>query len=33
MIHRLLIAQAMVEHIPLLSVDAAFDGYPVARLW
>lgn len=30
---RLLIAQAMVEHIPLLSIDAAFDGYPVARLW
>jgi PIN domain nuclease of toxin-antitoxin system len=30
---RLLIAQAMVEHIPLLSVDATFDAYPVARLW
>jgi len=30
---RLLIAQAMVEAIPILSVDAAFDAYPVARLW
>ena len=30
---RLLIAQAMVEAIPLLSVDTAFDAYPVTRLW
>jgi PIN domain nuclease of toxin-antitoxin system len=25
---RLLIAQAMVEAIPMLSVDTAFDAYP-----
>ena len=30
---RLLIAQAMVEAIPILSVDPAFDAYPVTRLW
>jgi PIN domain nuclease of toxin-antitoxin system len=30
---RLLIAQAMVEQVPLLSADAAFDAYPVTRLW
>jgi PIN domain nuclease of toxin-antitoxin system len=30
---RLLIAQAMVEAIPILSIDAAFDAYPVTRLW
>ena len=30
---RLLIAQAIVENIPVLSVDAAFDPYPVIRLW
>jgi PIN domain nuclease of toxin-antitoxin system len=30
---RLLIAQAMVEAIPIVSVDAAFDPYPVTRLW
>lgn len=30
---RLLIAQAIVENIPLLSVDAVFDSYPVTRLW
>lgn len=30
---RLLIAQAMVEAIPILSVDTAFDAYPVTRLW
>ena len=30
---RLLIAQAMVETIPILSVDTAFDAYPVTRLW
>ena len=30
---RLLIVQAMVEQIPILSVDAAFDAYPVTRLW
>ena len=29
---RLLIAQAMAEGIPLLSVDAVFDQYPITRL-
>ena len=29
---RLLIAQAMVEKMPIVSVDAAFDAYPVTRL-
>jgi PIN domain nuclease of toxin-antitoxin system len=30
---RLLIAQAMVETIPILSVDPTFDACPVTRLW
>src|SRR4028119_837327 len=30
---RLLIAQAMVEGIPLLSKDSAFDAYSINRLW
>ncbi|PHM09347.1 type II toxin-antitoxin system VapC family toxin [Nostoc sp. 'Peltigera malacea cyanobiont' DB3992] len=30
---RILIAQAIVEKIPLLSVDAIFDVYPVQRIW
>ena len=30
---RLLIAQALVEQIPIVSVDAAFDHYGVARIW
>ena len=30
---RLLIAQAMVEGIPIVSADAKFDSYPVRRLW
>lgn len=30
---RLLIAQAIVEGIPILSDDEAFDAYPVTRLW
>jgi len=30
---RLLIVQAMVEAIPILSIDPAFDAYPVTRLW
>ncbi len=30
---RLLIAQAMVEQIPILSVDTALDAYLVTRLW
>jgi len=30
---RLLIAQAIVENIPIVSVDTQFDSYPVNRLW
>ena len=30
---RLLIAQSLVEQIPLVSVDSAFDPYGVTRLW
>ena len=30
---RLLIAQATVEQIPIVSSDRAFDAYPVTRLW
>jgi len=30
---RLLIAQAQIEQMPLLSGDTAFDAYAVTRLW
>ncbi len=30
---RLLIAQSIIEDIPLVSVDEKFDAYPVTRLW
>lgn len=30
---RLLITQAIVESIAIVSVDSAFDAYPVQRLW
>jgi PIN domain nuclease of toxin-antitoxin system len=30
---RMLIAQAIVEGLPIISVDAAFDAYGVNRLW
>jgi PIN domain nuclease of toxin-antitoxin system len=30
---RLLIAQAIVERIPILSADSTFDKYPVTRIW
>ncbi len=30
---RILIAQGMVENLPLASGDAIFDRYPVHRLW
>lgn len=30
---RLLVAQALVEQIPILSADAAFDVYGVVRRW
>jgi PIN domain nuclease of toxin-antitoxin system len=29
----LLIAQAIVAQIPIVSADAAFDAYPVTRVW
>lgn len=30
---RLIIAQAMVERIPLVSGDSQFDDYPLRRIW
>ena len=30
---RLLIAQAMIEHVPIVSVDTIFDAYGVQRFW
>jgi PIN domain nuclease of toxin-antitoxin system len=30
---RLIVAQAIVENIPLISVDAVLDQYPITRLW
>lgn len=30
---RMLVAQALVEKVPLLSADAVFDAYGVNRLW
>jgi PIN domain nuclease of toxin-antitoxin system len=30
---RMLIAQSMVEEVPIISGDIAFDAYPVTRLW
>jgi PIN domain nuclease of toxin-antitoxin system len=30
---RMLIAQALVEVIPIVSVDSAFDAYGISRLW
>ncbi|HKI38370.1 MAG TPA: type II toxin-antitoxin system VapC family toxin [Gemmataceae bacterium] len=30
---RLIVAQAMVENIPLVSMDAVLDQYPITRLW
>lgn len=30
---RLLIAQAMVEQMPIVSGDTAFDAYTITRLW
>ncbi|WP_158552491.1 type II toxin-antitoxin system VapC family toxin [Spirosoma telluris] len=30
---RLIIAQSIVDAIPVISVDAAFDLYPVNRIW
>ena len=30
---RLLIAQAVVEGLPIVSADSAFDSYPIKRIW
>jgi PIN domain nuclease of toxin-antitoxin system len=30
---RLLIAQAVVEQIPIVGADGVFDSYPIQRLW
>jgi PIN domain nuclease of toxin-antitoxin system len=30
---RLLIAQATVEQVPIVSIDSVFDNYPIQRLW
>lgn len=30
---RLLISQVLVENISILSVDIAFDAYPIKRIW
>jgi PIN domain nuclease of toxin-antitoxin system len=30
---RLLVSQALVEQIPIVSIDAAFDPYGITRLW
>ena len=30
---RLLIARAIAEDLPILGADAAFDAYPVRRIW
>jgi PIN domain nuclease of toxin-antitoxin system len=30
---RMLIAQAMVDAIPIVGVDSAFDAYGITRLW
>jgi PIN domain nuclease of toxin-antitoxin system len=30
---RLLVAQATVEQMPIVSADPAFDAYPIRRLW
>jgi len=30
---RLLVCQAMVEKMPIISKDPAFDAYPVKRIW
>ena len=30
---RLLVAQAIVEAIPIVSIDSVLDAYPITRLW
>ena len=29
----LLIAQSLVENLPVITSDAAFDRYPIQRVW
>ena len=30
---RLLIAQSIVEQMPIISIDEVFDNYPIERFW
>ena len=30
---RMLVAQAVVEQVPIISSDAALDAYPITRIW
>lgn len=30
---RMLVIQAIQEHLPLISIDAAMDMYPIRRIW
>ena len=30
---RMLVAQAMVENVPLISADPVLDAYPIQRIW
>lgn len=30
---RIIIAQAIIENIPVISKDEVFDGYPIQRIW
>jgi len=30
---RLIIAQAIVEKMPIISIDSIFDAYPIRRIW
>jgi PIN domain nuclease of toxin-antitoxin system len=30
---RFIVAQAMIEDMPVVSVDQAFDSYPIRRIW
>ena len=30
---RIIVAQAVVESLPILSIDSLLDGYPIQRVW
>jgi PIN domain nuclease of toxin-antitoxin system len=30
---RMIVAQAMVEQMPIVSIDPALDAYPIRRIW